>query len=331
MKQALSITCLLAGIATFASTSHAQTRTYVYDPSGNRESASNQIRFTSTDAFTVQPERATGGDLVNIFGRNFPYAQAAQMAVTFGGVPGTIQSVAPRVVTCQVPAGAATGDVVLTLPNGQDLTVATLVIAGIALSPDVAEVTFSEQVQFTAIVQGASNMTVDWEVNGIPGGNAAVGTIDSSGLYTAPDADSADPFPYLIRASNSRIQQAAYAIVKPGCSNASSIGDEQFELGNAIAPNQRDCWEFSGNAWESIYVAAISDSGALFRLNLRDSSGALLASSGNGERLKLANVILTQDDIYRIEVEAGASPPGSYRVWLDRFDAYDGAAGNGPQ
>jgi len=44
--------------------------------------------------------------------------------------------------------------------------------------------------QFTATVTGTSNTAVQWEVNGTSGGNAQVGTIDSSGLYTAPNVTS---------------------------------------------------------------------------------------------------------------------------------------------
>src|SRR5438270_8931732 len=40
--------------------------------------------------------------------------------------------------------------------------------------------------QFTAMVQNTSNTAVTWQVNGMTGGNATVGTISSSGLYTAP-------------------------------------------------------------------------------------------------------------------------------------------------
>jgi hypothetical protein len=40
--------------------------------------------------------------------------------------------------------------------------------------------------QFSATVQGSTNQAVVWSVNGIPGGNSTVGTIDANGLYTAP-------------------------------------------------------------------------------------------------------------------------------------------------
>lgn len=56
----------------------------------------------------------------------------------------------------------------------------------VSVSPSLATVgTFLTQ-QFTATVSGSSNPSVTWSVNGIPGGNATVGTVNATGLYTAP-------------------------------------------------------------------------------------------------------------------------------------------------
>jgi hypothetical protein len=40
--------------------------------------------------------------------------------------------------------------------------------------------------QFTATVTNGTSTAVSWQVNGVMGGNSSVGTIDSTGLYTAP-------------------------------------------------------------------------------------------------------------------------------------------------
>ena len=42
------------------------------------------------------------------------------------------------------------------------------------------------QVAFTATVTNTTDTTMSWSVNGIAGGNSAVGTISSTGVYTAP-------------------------------------------------------------------------------------------------------------------------------------------------
>jgi hypothetical protein len=42
------------------------------------------------------------------------------------------------------------------------------------------------QVTFTATVTNTTDIAVSWSVSGVAGGNAALGTITTAGLYTAP-------------------------------------------------------------------------------------------------------------------------------------------------
>ena len=56
----------------------------------------------------------------------------------------------------------------------------------VSVSPTTASVEVSQSQQFTASVSGTPNTAVTWSVNGIAGGNSTVGTVDSSGFYTAP-------------------------------------------------------------------------------------------------------------------------------------------------
>jgi hypothetical protein len=58
----------------------------------------------------------------------------------------------------------------------------------VSVSPTTASVQVSQSQQFSANVSGTPNTAVTWSVNGIAGGNSAVGTVDSSGFYTAPSA-----------------------------------------------------------------------------------------------------------------------------------------------
>lgn len=56
----------------------------------------------------------------------------------------------------------------------------------VTVSPATANVQEGSTLQFTATVANSTNTAVNWVVNGIAGGNATVGTISSTGLYTAP-------------------------------------------------------------------------------------------------------------------------------------------------
>jgi uncharacterized protein (DUF1800 family)/plastocyanin len=56
----------------------------------------------------------------------------------------------------------------------------------VKITPASAQVHPGQTVQFKATVTGTTNQNVMWQVNSTAGGNATVGTISSSGLYTAP-------------------------------------------------------------------------------------------------------------------------------------------------
>src|SRR5260370_40038678 len=56
----------------------------------------------------------------------------------------------------------------------------------VSISPSSATVAPTLTKQFSATVSNSSNAAVTWQVNGTTGGNATFGTIDGTGLYTAP-------------------------------------------------------------------------------------------------------------------------------------------------
>ncbi len=56
----------------------------------------------------------------------------------------------------------------------------------VTVTPSSAQPFQGGNVQFNAVVENASSSAVNWQVNGTTSGNPTVGTIDSTGLYTAP-------------------------------------------------------------------------------------------------------------------------------------------------
>jgi len=57
--------------------------------------------------------------------------------------------------------------------------------ATVTVAPSNASVLLGGPQTFTATVSNTSNAAVTWSVDGVPGGNAAVGTIDADGMYVA--------------------------------------------------------------------------------------------------------------------------------------------------
>ncbi len=57
---------------------------------------------------------------------------------------------------------------------------------GVNIAPVRASLLLGVAQTFVATVSNSTNTAVTWTVNGIPGGNAALGTITAAGVYTAP-------------------------------------------------------------------------------------------------------------------------------------------------
>ena len=70
--------------------------------------------------------------------------------------------------------------------GGSHPTQPQVVAVSVVVSPSRVTVSVGMTAQFTAAVKGTSNQAVTWEVNGTSGGNTTIGTISTSGLYTAP-------------------------------------------------------------------------------------------------------------------------------------------------
>ena len=77
--------------------------------------------------------------------------------------------------------------VTVTACTNSALTASATVSGGsVSISPATVTLTSSFTQQFTVSEQGATNDCWIWTVNGIVGGNAAVGTITNTGFYAAP-------------------------------------------------------------------------------------------------------------------------------------------------
>jgi hypothetical protein len=107
----------------------------------------------------------------------------------------------------------------------------------VSVSPTTASIRAGDSFQFTATVSGNSNSAVTWAVNGVAGGSSALGTISSSGNYTAP---SSLPNPNTLTitatsvASSSAISSSAVTVLNPTPSltgtNPASVGTGSFSL-----------------------------------------------------------------------------------------------------
>jgi hypothetical protein len=181
----------------------AVTTTFTYDAVGNRVAVTNVVRLTQPQVFSVEPQVGLFGQRANIFGRNLPPGDGTGYTVTFNGVPAAIVSVAPNVITVEVPSGASTGSLIVTLPDASTIDLGTFHVQGVSISPPGASVLFGHPVQFSAQVIGAADPSVTWELilPPMPGAGGLIlnpGTLTPSGLYTPPPVSALSPAPVVI-------------------------------------------------------------------------------------------------------------------------------------
>lgn len=156
---------------------------YHYDPAGNLVSI-EQISSGSLGILSFSPQTGTVGDQVTFQGVGLDTVST----VSFNGTPAQIISSATNSLTTAVPSGASSGLITLSGVRGSVSSSSNFtVVARVDVSPSIAEILPNRLAQFSANVLGTPNQNVTWLVNGVAGGNAAVGTISNAGLYLAPN------------------------------------------------------------------------------------------------------------------------------------------------
>ncbi len=86
------------------------------------------------------------------------------------------------------------------------------------LNPSSSDVSMGDSISITASVSGSTDTSVTWSVDGIPNGNASVGTISGSGntvTYTAPDSEGTHTIIIVSRADATKNTTATIRIRPP--------------------------------------------------------------------------------------------------------------------
>jgi hypothetical protein len=100
----------------------------------------------------------------------------------------------------------------------------------VSISPAQVSLVAGQSQQFSATVSGTPNAKIVWAVDGIVGGNSSVGTLLTTGLYTAPDILSGTTTLTVTARSveDSNSFAAASAIITPTRGDASTCGPPTY-------------------------------------------------------------------------------------------------------
>ena len=152
-------------------------------------------------------------------------------------------------------------------------TTRTPIPVSVTISPVSATVGAGGTQQFTATVENTGNTAVTWQVSGVTGGNATVGTISSAGLYTAPAVvpnpaivtvaavSQADP----TKSASAQVTITPPAVVSVTISPVSATvgagGTQQFTATVQNTGNTAVTWQVSGVTGGNATVGTISSAG----------------------------------------------------------------------
>ena len=225
-------------------------------PVGGTQQFTATVQNTSNTAVTWQVNGVTGGN-------------ATVGTISSSGLY-TAPTVVPSPATVTVTAVSQADP---TKSASAQVTITPTAAVSVTISPTTATVLAGGTQQFTATVQNTSNTAVTWQVNGVTGGNTTVGTISSSGLYTAPTVVPSPATVTVTAVSQADTTKSASALVtitpaaavsvtiSPTTATVLAGGTQQFTATVQNTSNTAVTWQVNGVTGGNATVGTISSSG----------------------------------------------------------------------
>jgi len=165
------------------------------------------------------------------------------------------------------PAQAGTHTVTATsVADSTKSAKASVAVGNISLTPASATIAPGGTQQFTATIQGFSNAAINWSVNKVSGGNSTVGTISSSGFYTAPAQTGTYTIVATSAADSSVTASATVTVsstitISPSAANVAAGTTQQFTATVPGVPNASVTWAVDQIVGGNATVGTISATG----------------------------------------------------------------------
>jgi hypothetical protein len=218
---------------------------------------------------------------------------------------GTISATGLYTPPSKVPNPATVTVTVISEANTADLANSSVTIisgVSVAVSPSAANLQFAGTQQFAATITGNTNTGVTWQAGGVSGGNATVGTITSSGLYTAPSSGNA-PMAVSVTAisdvdatksgtASVTIHGGVNVSVSPSPATVVTFGTQPFTATVSGTSSTGVTWQVNGLTGGSSVTGTISQSG-LYRA---PNSVPTKASGGKSQTATVTVSAISQAD-----------------------------------
>ncbi len=167
----------IAAVAVPTSVSSGQS--VVLDASGSAAANSHTIG-------TYQWSSVSGGLSFAIQGATTSRATVTAPTCGIGTVAVTVTDDGGRTDTANVVITPTSATTIAPARAGQNACSLATPAIEVAVCPTTSSVPVGSTATLTATLANTTDTAVSWQVNGVAGGNATVGTISSTGVYTAP-------------------------------------------------------------------------------------------------------------------------------------------------
>lgn len=229
----------------------------------------------------------------------------------------------PATVTITATDAAATSE------NG-NATITITAMQGVTVSPAALAVPAGTSETFTAIVSG-NPATPTWQVNGVAGGNASVGTITAGGVYTAPLTPPPGGSVTITAVNGSSTGTATAAIVfsdnslngSYAFSYSGSDASSSLSGGTGIPPVLAVAGSFTANPVTGrigVLEDYSSPGSSKLALALALSGNYQVNPDGSGSAAFTNPATLSGTEVWQFTLEAGTSGGVSQHALLVRFD-----------
>ena len=210
-----------------------------------------------------------------------------------------------------IACGGSTGN---KAPSGSTTTTGGSSSSGdtvsITVVPSTASVVANSTQLFDATISGASNTTATWQVNGVTGGNSTLGTISSSGLYTAPavsatmtftvtaisnddSTKSATAVVTVSPASTGGTSQPVAVTITPTSANVVAKQTQQFSATVSGTTNSAVSWQVNGVSGGNSSTGTISSTGLYTAPAVTAKTSVTITAVSGADTTKSANAAVT--------------------------------------